>query len=153
VALEYSRLGHVVLVCGRYKGVDERIRAMCNDELSVGDFVLAGGEAAAVAVVEACARLLPGAVAHDESVRTDSFSQGLLDAPYYTRPAEFRGARVPEVLVQGDHAAVAAWRREQALLATARRRPELLHNEILTEAEREFLCRELGKEFHHGKAN
>ena len=151
VAMDFSRAGHLVLVCGRYKGVDERVRQLVDDEVSVGDFVLAGGEAAALAVVEAVARLLPGAVQHEDSVATDSFMAGLLDAPYYTRPAEFQGRKVPEALVSGDHARVARWRREQALLATTLRRPDLLRNTILTEAEREFLCREIGKETLNGK--
>ena len=150
LAEEFSRTGHLVLVCGRYKGVDERVRMMVDREVSVGDYVLAGGEAAAVVVIEAVARLLPGAVGHEDSVATDSYSAGILDAPYYTRPREFRGCEVPEVLVSGDHASVGRWRREQALLATARRRPELLRNEVLAESEREFLCRELGKETTDG---
>jgi tRNA (guanine37-N1)-methyltransferase len=159
VAQQYSQLVDIVLVCGRYKGVDERVARLCNDELSVGDFVLAGGEAAAVAVVESIARLMPGAVGDSDSVATDSFSTGLLDSPYYTRPAEFRGEPVPEVLLSGDHTAVARWRREQALLTTALRRPELLREEILTDSERDCLCRslqaqsKLEKEFAHGKAS
>jgi len=150
MAEEFSRAGRLVLVCGRYKGVDERVRSMADREVSVGDYVLAGGEAAAVVVIEALARLLPGAVGHEDSVATDSFSVGILDAPYYTRPREFRGREVPEVLVSGDHASVARWRREQALKTTAQRRPELLHNEVLTESEREFLCREMEKEIING---
>jgi tRNA (guanine37-N1)-methyltransferase len=150
LAEEFSRADHLVLVCGRYKGVDERVRSLCDREVSVGDYVLAGGEAAAVVIVEAIARLLPGAVGHEDSVATDSFSAGILDAPYYTRPREFRGQEVPEVLVSGDHASVARWRREQALKTTAQRRPELLRNEVLTESEREFLCRELEKETING---
>ncbi len=150
LAEEFSRTGHLVLICGRYKGVDERVRLQCDREVSVGDYVLAGGEAAAVVIVEAVARLLPGAVGHEDSVATDSFSAGILDAPYYTRPREFRGQEVPEVLVSGDHASVARWRREQALKTTAQRRPELLRNEVLTECEREFLCRELEKETSNG---
>jgi tRNA (guanine37-N1)-methyltransferase len=149
-AEEFSRAGHVVLVCGRYKGVDERVRRICDREISVGDYVLAGGEAAAVCIVESVARLLPGAVGHEDSVATDSFSAGILDAPYYTRPREFRGEAVPEVLASGDHASVRGWRREQALAATARRRPELLRSEVLTEGEREFLCHELEKEIING---
>ncbi len=152
VALEFSRKQHLILICGRYKGVDERARAgLADDELSVGDFILAGGEAAAIAVVESVARLLPGAVEHVESVATDSFSANLLDAPYYTRPRDFRGMEVPEVLVSGDHSAVARWRREQALAVTARRRPELLHDEVLSETERQFLLRQLGKEMQNGQ--
>ena len=150
MAEEFSRTGQLVLVCGRYKGVDERVRTMVDREVSVGDYVLAGGEAAAVVIVEALARLLPGAVGHEDSVATDSFSIGILDAPYYTRPREFRGREVPEVLVSGDHASVGRWRREQALKATAQRRPELLRSEVLTESEREFLCRELEKEIING---
>ena len=150
VAEEFSRAEHLVLVCGRYKGVDERVRVLADREVSVGDYVLAGGEAAAVVIIEAVARLLPGAVGDEDSVATDSFSAGILDAPYYTRPREFRGHEVPEVLVSGDHASVARWRREQALKTTAQRRPELLRNEVLTEPERESLCRELEKEITNG---
>ncbi len=150
LAEELSHADHLVLVCGRYKGVDERVRTLVDREVSVGDYVLAGGEAAAVVVIEAVARLLPGAVGDEDSVATDSFSAGILDAPYYTRPREFRGLEVPEVLVSGDHASVARWRREQALKTTARRRPELLRNEVLSESEREFLCRELEKETING---
>jgi tRNA (guanine37-N1)-methyltransferase len=150
LAEEFSRAEHLVLVCGRYKGVDERVRTLVDREVSVGDYVLAGGEAAAVVIIEAVARLLPGAVGHEDSVATDSFSAGILDAPYYTRPREFCGLEVPEVLVSGDHASVARWRREQALKATAQRRPELLRDEVLSESEREFLCRELEKETING---
>jgi tRNA (guanine37-N1)-methyltransferase len=150
MAEEFSRLPHLVLVCGRYKGVDERVRTLVDREVSVGDYVLAGGEAAAVVVVEALARLLPGAVGHEDSVATDSFSVGILDAPCYTRPREFRGLEVPEVLVSGNHSSVSRWRREQALKETARRRPELLRDTVLTESEREFLCRELEKEIPNG---
>jgi tRNA (guanine37-N1)-methyltransferase len=153
VALEFSRLPHLVLVCGRYKGVDQRVNAAVDEELSLGDYVLAGGEAAAVCVIEAVARLLPGAVGDEESVNTDSFSDHLLDAPYYTRPREFRGEGVPEVLLTGDHQTVAEWRRQQALLITALRRPELLRDEVLTEAERQFLLTELGKEITNGQNN
>jgi len=152
VAREFSRLDHLVLVCGRYKDVDERVRAtLCDDEISVGDFILAGGEAAAVILIESVARLLPGVVGDAESVDTDSFERGILDAPYYTRPRRFRGLDVPEVLVAGDHAAVADWRRERALLETARRRPELLRDEVLTEPEREFLILNLTKEMFNGE--
>jgi tRNA (guanine37-N1)-methyltransferase len=152
VAAEYGGLEHLVFVCGRYKGVDERVVARCDDELSLGDFILAGGEAAAVAVIEAVARLLPGAVEHEESVATDSFSAtALLDAPWYTRPREFEGRSVPEVLLEGDHAEVTRWRREQALKITARRRPELLHDEVLSEPERELLCAEFEKETANGQ--
>ena len=150
MAEEFSRDEYLVFVCGRYKGVDERVRMLADREVSVGDYVLAGGEAAAVVIVEAIARLLPGAVGDEDSVATDSYSVGIFDSPYYTRPREFGGHEVPEVLVSGDHASVARWRREQALKTTAQRRPELLRDEVLTESEREFLCREMEKQIVNG---
>lgn len=146
MAERYSHLEHLILVCGRYKGVDERIGSECNEEVSLGDFVLGGGEAAAAAIIETVARLLPGVVGDSESVDTDSYTCGLLDSPYYTRPAEFGGERVPDELVSGDHAAVVGWRRRHSLLATALRRPSLLRRAVLTEAERTSLCTELQKE-------
>jgi tRNA (guanine37-N1)-methyltransferase len=115
------------LLCGRYEGVDQRVADhLVDGELSVGDFVLAGGELAALVVVEAVARLLPDVLGNEESARDESFADGLLEYPQYTRPAVFRGWAVPEVLRSGDHGAVAAWRRRQALLRTAERRPDLL---------------------------
>lgn len=118
---------HLTLVCGRYEGVDERVAEhFIEEELSLGDFVLAGGEAAALVVVEGVVRLLPGAVGNPKSTRTESFRGGLLEEPHYTRPAEFRGLRVPEVLLSGDHARIEEWRREQRLARTRKRRPDLL---------------------------
>jgi tRNA (guanine37-N1)-methyltransferase len=115
------------LLCGRYEGVDQRVGDhLVDGELSVGDFVLAGGELAALVVVEAVARLLPDVLGNEESARDESFADGLLEYPQYTRPAAFRGWPVPEVLRSGDHGAVASWRRRQALLRTAERRPDLL---------------------------
>jgi tRNA (guanine37-N1)-methyltransferase len=115
------------LLCGRYEGVDQRVADhLVDGELSVGDFVLAGGELAALVVVEAVARLLPNVLGNEESARDESFAEGLLEYPQYTRPAEFRGWSVPGVLRSGDHGAVAAWRRSQALQRTAERRPDLL---------------------------
>jgi tRNA (guanine37-N1)-methyltransferase len=122
-----GRAGGFSLLCGRYEGVDQRVADHLGDgELSVGDFVLAGGELAALVVIEAVARLLPDVLGNEESARDESFSEGLLEYPQYTRPAEYRGWPVPEVLRSGDHGAVAAWRRSQALLRTARRRPDLI---------------------------
>ena len=119
--------GGFSLLCGRYEGVDQRVADhLVDGELSVGDYVLAGGELAALVVVEAVARLLPDVLGNEESARDESFAEGLLEYPQYTRPAEFRGWAVPEVLRSGDHGAVAAWRRTQALLRTAERRPDLL---------------------------
>ena len=115
------------LLCGRYEGVDQRVADhLVDEELSVGDFVLAGGELAALVVVEAVARLLPGVLGNEQSVGDESFSAGLLEYPQYTRPAEFRGWEVPEVLRSGDHGRVDRWRRAQALVRTLRRRPDLI---------------------------
>ena len=140
VAIEYSGLEHLVLICGRYKGVDERVSEhLIDEELSLGDFVLSGGEPAALCVVDAVARLLPGVVGDSDSVESDSFHSGILDAPYYTRPADYRGWTVPEVLLGGNHAAIARWRREQALRRTLERRPELLEQAELSAADRRFL--------------
>jgi tRNA (guanine37-N1)-methyltransferase len=140
VAIEFSALQHIVLVCGRYKGVDERvIDHLADDELSVGDFVLSGGEPAALCVVDAIARLLPGVVGTFDSVETDSFHSGLLDSPYYTRPAEYRGWKVPEVLLSGHHGEIAKWRRAESLRRTLERRPDLLPEAELSEAERRKL--------------
>jgi tRNA (guanine37-N1)-methyltransferase len=117
----------LLLVCGRYEGIDERVHELlAHDELSLGDYVLAGGEAPACVLIEAVARLVPGVVGNAASVESESFAEGLLEHPHYTRPASYRGLEVPEVLRSGDHAAVARWRREQAEARTQRLRPDLL---------------------------
>src|SRR5712675_2055316 len=117
----------VVLLCGRYEGVDERVsEALVTDEVSIGDYVLSGGEPAALVVIDATVRLLPGALGDSESAEADSFSEALLDAPVYTRPDEFRGLRAPDVLLNGNHAEIARWRREASLDKTKRNRPDLL---------------------------
>ncbi len=122
-----------MLLCGRYKAVDERVAEhLVDGELSIGDFVISGGEPAALCVVDAVARLLPDVVGDFDSVESDSFHSGVLDAPYYTRPAEYRGWKTPDVLLSGNHAAIAKWRREQALRRTAARRPDLLEGAELT---------------------
>ena len=140
LAIEYSGLEHLVLVCGRYKAVDERVSDhLIDEELSLGDFVLSGGEPAALCVVDAVARLLPGVVGDSDSVESDSFHSGILDTPYYTRPAEYHGWPVPEVLLGGNHAAIARWRREQSLRRTFERRPELLDRVELSAEDRRFL--------------
>ena len=126
-AIELSQAPALVLVCGRYEGVDERVLRWVDEELSLGDFVLSGGEVAALAVVDAVARLIPGVLGNELSAQSESFAgEGLLEGPQYTRPAEFRGLRVPEVLLSGDHARIAGWRREQAMARTRERRPDLL---------------------------
>jgi tRNA (guanine37-N1)-methyltransferase len=117
----------VILLCGRYKGVDERVRrGLADEEISMGDFVLSGGEIAALAVVDATARLIPGVLGDEDSAATDSFATGLLDHPHYTRPREFRGMAVPEVLLSGNHGEIEKWRREQALEKTRKVRPDML---------------------------
>jgi tRNA (guanine37-N1)-methyltransferase len=118
---------HIVFICGRYEGVDERVsEALITDEISIGDYVLSGGEPAAVVVVDAVVRLLPGALGNETSATNESFSDGLLDHPHYTRPPEFQGLRVPDVLLTGNHAEIARWRRDKALEKTRKNRPDLL---------------------------
>ncbi|MGH9948853.1 MAG: tRNA (guanosine(37)-N1)-methyltransferase TrmD [Pyrinomonadaceae bacterium] len=118
---------HLVLICGRYEGVDERVNeTLVTDEISIGDYVLSGGEPAAVVLTDAIVRLLPDALGSETSAENDSFSDGVLDCPHYTRPAEFRGRRVPELLLNGNHAEIEKWRREKALEKTKRNRPDLL---------------------------
>src|SRR5581483_9620832 len=124
-ARELLAKGSLVLVCGRYEGVDERALAYVDGELSLGDFVLTGGELAALCVFDAVARLVPGVLGNEASASSESFEEGLLEHPQYTRPVEFRGARVPDVLQQGDHARIARWRRWHALKLTQQRRPDL----------------------------
>ena len=130
VAEEYSRKQRLVLICGRYEGVDERVvEHLSTDELSIGDYVLSGGEIPAMVVVDAVTRLIPGALGCGESAERESFADGLLDYPHYTRPADYRGMKVPEVLLSGNHAEIDRWRRDQALKKTLRRRPDLIGNE------------------------
>ncbi len=127
LARELAGEAHLLLVCGSYEGFDERIREnLADDELSIGDFVLTNGALPAMVVVDAVTRLLPGVLGDDESSQDESFSHGLLEYPHYTRPAEFRGMKVPEVLLSGNHAEIAKWRAEQAKLRTQARRPDLL---------------------------
>ncbi|HWT85909.1 MAG TPA: tRNA (guanosine(37)-N1)-methyltransferase TrmD, partial [Myxococcales bacterium] len=119
--------GALILVCGRYEGVAERVLRWVDEELSLGDFVLTGGELAALAVIDAIARLVPGVLGNELSAQSESFSgEGLLEGPQYTRPPEFRGLRVPEVLLSGDHEKIARWRQDQAVARTRERRPDLL---------------------------
>ena len=128
-------------MCGRYEGVDQRVADhLCDDELSVGDYVLAGGEPAALVVIDAVARLLPGVLGNKASSVDESFGNGLLEYPQYTRPAEFRGHAVPEILRSGDHARITRWRRAAALRRTLRRRPDLLTRRDLTASDEELLA-------------
>ena len=131
---------HIVFICGHYEGYDERIREhLVTDEISIGDYVLTGGEIPAMTVIDSVVRLLPGVLGNETSAVTDSYSTGLLEYPHYTRPAEFRGWGVPEVLISGHHANIELWRREQSLLRTLQRRPDLLEHVELTAKERKWL--------------
>ncbi len=140
MARELSMLQHLILVCGRYEGVDERvIEKMVDEELSIGDYVLSGGEPAALVVVDAVSRLVPGVLGCDDSAGSDSFANGLLEHPHYTRPRTFMGMPVPEVLLSGNHREIARWRRQQCLRLTLERRPDLLEKADLNQDDLEFL--------------
>jgi tRNA (guanine37-N1)-methyltransferase len=142
-----SGLGHVVLLCGRYEGIDERVRELvATEELSIGDFVVSGGEMPALLVIDAVSRLVPGVVGDMESVEQDSFAQGILDYPHYTRPAEFEGRRVPDVLLSGHHAEVRRWRMKQALRRTVDRRPDLIDEGALTREQLDLLGEAMDEE-------
>lgn len=129
----------LILVCGRYEGFDERIRTLVDNEYSLGDFVLTGGEFAAMVIIDAVARLVPGVLGNKGSAQSDSFSDGLLEYPHYTRPVEFAGQRVPEVLLSGNHAAIVRWRRREQLRRTLLRRPDLLESAVLSTEDRRLL--------------
>ncbi|MFC2067884.1 tRNA (guanosine(37)-N1)-methyltransferase TrmD [Chloroflexota bacterium] len=142
VAHELSQYSHLILICGRYEGVDERIRQhLATDEISIGDYVISGGEPAALVVVDAVVRLLPGVLGSEISPLDDSHSNGLLEYPQYTRPFDYRGWTVPDVLLSGNHAEVSRWRREQSILRTIKQRPELLARAKLSLKERQLLER------------
>ena len=139
-ARDFSGLDQLVLICGRYEGVDERVAEyLVDDEVSIGDYVLSGGEFPAMVVVDAVTRLIPGALGCEQSAEQESFSEGLLDCPHYTRPPEYRGIRVPEMLLSGNHGEIERWRRRKALEKTARRRPDLIENLKLSAEERREL--------------
>jgi len=140
MARRLAGLRHIVLLCGRYEGIDERVReALCTEEISIGDYVVSGGELPALVVIDAVARLVPGVVGDEQSVDADSFSHGLLDCPHYTRPADLDGRRVPEVLLSGHHGAIRQWRRQAALRRTLERRPDLIGQAVLDADEQEWL--------------
>ena len=140
MARRLSLSDHLILICGRYKGVDERVRQnLITDEISVGDYILSGGEIPALVLIDAVSRLIPGALGNYESAQDDSFSEGLLDCPHYTRPAEYEGMRVPEVLLSGDHKKIQEWQRQQALIRTFERRPDLLEDAPLSAEDLDFL--------------
>ncbi len=147
---ELMSAGELILLCGRYEGIDERVvEAHVDREVSLGDFVISGGELAAMVLVDAMIRLLPGALGHEGSAGADSFAEGLLDCPHYTRPEQFEGRAVPPVLLSGDHAAIARWRLQQSLGRTWQRRPDLLAQRVLDKTEQDLLdayIREHGKQ-------
>ena len=140
VAEELTRYKRIALICGRYEGVDERIRDhLVTDEISIGDYVLTGGELPALVIVDALSRLIPGVLGDPDGAQDDSHSMGLLEYPHYTRPPEFRGWSVPEVLLSGDHGKIERWRREQALLRTLTKRPDMLEKADLSDADKKYL--------------
>ncbi len=146
-AAELAQLPQLVLVCGHYEGVDERVRQLAiTDEISIGDYVLTGGELAALVLIDAVVRLIPGVLGAEGATSRDSHADGLLEGAHYTRPHEYRGLTVPAILTSGHHAEVARWRRRQALLRTWQRRPELLESAHLSEADREWLEALAGKQ-------
>ncbi|MBM4273274.1 MAG: tRNA (guanosine(37)-N1)-methyltransferase TrmD [Deltaproteobacteria bacterium] len=138
-ARELAEREHLLLICGHYEGVDDRIRFYIDEELSIGDYILTGGEIPALAVADAVTRLLPGVLGGEGAAEEESFQTGLLEYPHYTRPRVFGGLEVPQILLEGDHARIAKWRREQALKRTLARRPDLLAQAPLTEEDKKFL--------------
>jgi tRNA (guanine37-N1)-methyltransferase len=146
IAQRLSGEPHLALLCGRYEGVDDRVRERVSEELSIGDYVLSGGELPALVILDAIARLVPGVVGDEQSVAQDSFSRGLLEFPQFTRPQEVGGLRVPEVLLSGNHAEIRRWRKREALVRTLERRPDLLGDAVLDDEEKELL-----KELRHGR--
>ncbi|MCK4649080.1 tRNA (guanosine(37)-N1)-methyltransferase TrmD [bacterium] len=133
---------HLIFICGHYEGIDERVKKIVTDEISIGDYVLTGGELASLIVIDALVRLLPGVLGKEESIICDSFYSGLLDYPHYTRPEEYQGMRVPKILLSGDHKRIASWRRKEALRMTLEKRPDLLQ-EIKLSSEDKRLLREI----------
>jgi tRNA (guanine37-N1)-methyltransferase len=140
LARELARAPALAIACGRYEGVDERVRTFVDDEVSIGDYILSGGEPAALVLVDAVARLVPGVLGCAQSAVDESFSEGLLEYPQYTRPPEFRGQVVPDVLLSGDHGKIAAWRRREAIRRTMQWRPDLLRDVDLSAADREWIA-------------
>ncbi|AIS52545.1 tRNA (guanine-N(1)-)-methyltransferase TrmD [Thermoanaerobacter kivui] len=139
MAVKMSKLDRIVLLCGHYEGIDERVYSIIDEEISLGDFILTGGEIAAMAIIDAVSRLIDGVLSDPQSYREDSFFEGLLEYPQYTRPEVFRGMKVPDVLLSGNHAEIAKWRRQKSLEITLLKRPDLLKKAVLTEEDKKFL--------------
>jgi tRNA (guanine37-N1)-methyltransferase len=151
VARELSQHTHIALLCGRYEGVDERIRAhLATDEISIGDYVLTGGELPALILIDAVSRLVPGVLGDAHASENDSHSQGYLEYPHYTRPPDFCGWQVPSILRSGDHAKIERWRKQQSLLRTYLRRPDLMENLVLSDQEQQLLEEALAEHNHQG---
>ncbi len=157
IAQELAKEEHIIIICGHYEGIDERIYEFFPiEELSVGDYILTGGELPAMIVIDAVSRMIPQVLGNEASLEWESFTRGLLDYPHYTRPREFRGKKVPEVLLSGNHQEIDRWRKTQSIIRTLLRRPELLKNAKLSEEEREILReieRRLGEEVSHERNN
>ena len=150
LARRLSTRPHLVLLCGRYEGVDERAKEFIDEEISIGDYVLTGGELAAMVLIDAVSRFIPGVLGSDRSAEEDSFFNSLLEYPQYTRPVDFRGRRVPEVLLSGNHSAISLWRRQEAIKRTSSRRPDLLAKASLTDEEKGLLEETLHSQDHCG---
>jgi tRNA (guanine37-N1)-methyltransferase len=145
-----TETGRLTFICGRYEGIDERVKSLVDDEVSIGDYIMTGGELAALVIIDAAARLIPGVVGDEKSVEDESFTSGLLEYPQYTRPREFRGMKVPEVLLSGNHEEIRLWRRRQALKTTMKIRPDLLEHMDLDESDRKMIA-ELSSEDDNGQ--
>lgn len=139
MAMRIAKLDRLILLCGHYEGIDERVYSIIDEEISIGDFVMTGGEIAAMAVIDAISRLIPGVLSHPESYQDESFYGGLLEYPQYTRPEEFRGMKVPDVLLSGNHAEISKWRRQKSLEITMLKRPDIIKRELLTDEDIKFL--------------
>jgi tRNA (guanine37-N1)-methyltransferase len=156
MAEEFAQKSHLILICGRYEGIDERVKTIITREISIGDYVLSGGEIPAMVIVDAVVRLIPGAVGDPNSLREESFQWGILEYPHYTHPRDFEGLKVPEVLLSGDHEKIRRWRRKEALRRTLLRRPDLLQKTRLSEEDfslLEEIKRELREEVKNGSYN
>jgi tRNA (guanine37-N1)-methyltransferase len=146
-ALELSKLENIVILCGHYEGIDERVKELfVDEEISIGDYILTGGELPAMVLIDAVIRLLPNVLGHNESINEESFSDGLLEYPHYTKPRQYMGLKVPEVLLSGNHAQINKWRRQQSLLRTFRQRPDLLEKLTLSQEDRKLLNEALNNE-------
>lgn len=139
IAVQMSKLDRIVLLCGHYEGIDERAYSIIDEEISLGDFVMTGGEIAAMAIIDAVSRLIPGVLSNPESYQDESFYSGLLEYPQYTRPDEFRGMKVPDVLLSGNHAEIAKWRRQKSLELTILKRPDIIKRKMLTDEDISYL--------------